>query len=159
MPRNMTVWAFGAACLALSLSLDAATQGAATAAQQNTREISTDELQKILSTYFARYSFKHPEPRDFFAVASEVSGRDLTWFFDQVYRSSSVFDYGVDVFTSERIADRDRPRATAPVALISRLWARATSATAGSSATGGRPWAWRSRLSRAKCWAQVSSAR
>ena len=50
MPRNMTAWAIGAACLALSLSLDAATQGAATAAQQDTREISTEELQKILST-------------------------------------------------------------------------------------------------------------
>ncbi len=40
-----------------------------------------------------------PSRRTSFAVANEVSGRDLTWFFDQVYRSSSVFDYGVDVFT------------------------------------------------------------
>jgi hypothetical protein len=26
---------------------------------------------------------------------NEVSGRDMTWFFDQVYRSSNAFDYGV----------------------------------------------------------------
>ena len=58
-------------------------------------------LQRVLSTYFARLAFKHPKPEDFFAVVNEVSGRDLTWFFDQVYRSSNVFDYGVDVFTSE----------------------------------------------------------
>ncbi len=32
-----------------------------------------------------------------------MSGRDLTWFFDQVYRSSNTFDYGVDLFRSERI--------------------------------------------------------
>jgi hypothetical protein len=70
------------------------------------RMLGWDTLQKVLSTYFARYSFKHPEPRDFFAVANEVSGRDLTWFFDQVYRSSSVFDYGVDRFTSQRVSDR-----------------------------------------------------
>ena len=38
---------------------------------------------------------------DFFAVANEVSGQDLTWFFDQVHRSSNVFDYAVDVFRSE----------------------------------------------------------
>ena len=63
------------------------------------RMLGWDTLQRILSTYFARYAFKHPEPQDFFAVANEVSGRDLTWFFDQVYRSSSVFDYGVDAFT------------------------------------------------------------
>ena len=65
-----------------------------------------ETLQKILSTFFTRYAFKHPEPRDFFAVANEVSGRDLTWFFDQVYRSSATFDYAVEVFTSDRITDR-----------------------------------------------------
>ena len=47
-------------------------------------------LQRIMSTYFARWAFKHPQPEDFFAVVNEVSGQDLTWFFDQVYRSSNV---------------------------------------------------------------------
>ena len=42
------------------------------------RMLGWETLQQILSTYFARYSFKHPEPKDFFAVANEVSGRDLT---------------------------------------------------------------------------------
>jgi hypothetical protein len=31
-----------------------------------------------------------------------VSGRDLTWFFDQVYRSSNVFDYAVEQLKSTR---------------------------------------------------------
>ena len=66
------------------------------------RLLGWDTLQKILNVYFSRWAFKHPKPEDFFAVANEVSGRDLTWFFDQVYRSSNVFDYGVDTFTSER---------------------------------------------------------
>jgi hypothetical protein len=60
-------------------------------------------LQKILSTYFERYRYKHPTPEDFFAVANEVSGQDLTWFFDEVYRSADVFDYGVQNLTSERV--------------------------------------------------------
>jgi hypothetical protein len=70
------------------------------------RMLGWDMLQQILSTYFTRYSFKHPEPKDFFAVANEVSKSDLTWFFDQVYRSSSHFDYALDVFTSEQVSDR-----------------------------------------------------
>ena len=70
------------------------------------RFLGWDTVQKILSTYYARYAFKHPEPKDFFAVVNEVSGRDMTWFFDQMYRSSSIFDYGVDTFTSERVSDR-----------------------------------------------------
>jgi hypothetical protein len=59
-----------------------------------------ETVQRILSTYFQRYAFKHPHPDDFFAVANEVSGQDLTWFFDQVHRSSNVFDYAVDTFRS-----------------------------------------------------------
>jgi hypothetical protein len=52
-------------------------------------------LQRIMSTHFARWKFKHPKPHDFFDVVTEVAGRDLGWYFDQVYRSSNVFDYGV----------------------------------------------------------------
>ncbi len=62
--------------------------------------------QRIMSTYFSRWAFRHPKPDDFFAVANEVSGRDLTWFFDQVHRGSNVFDYGVDGLTSEPAAGR-----------------------------------------------------
>ena len=64
------------------------------------RMLGWDTVQRILSTYFQRYAFKHPKPDDFFAIANEVSGQDLTWFFDQVHRSSNVFDYAVDVFRS-----------------------------------------------------------
>ena len=76
-----------------------------TALWMNTLErmLGWDTLQRILSTYFARWQFKHPKPQDFFDVANEVSGRDLTWFFDQTYRSSNVFDYGVDSLRSETI--------------------------------------------------------
>jgi hypothetical protein len=65
------------------------------------RMLGWDTMQRVMSTYFSRWAFRHPKPADFFAVASEVSGRDLTWFFDQVYRGSNVFDYGVDSFSSE----------------------------------------------------------
>lgn len=67
-------------------------------------------LQRSLSTYFERWKFRHPQPEDFFAVVNEVAGRDMTWFFDQVYRSSNVFDYGVQSFTSTKV--RLKPDAT-----------------------------------------------
>ena len=62
-------------------------------------------LQRVLSTYFARWQFKHPKPDDFFAIANEVAGRDLTPFFDEVYRSSNVFDYSLDDLKSVRDGD------------------------------------------------------
>jgi hypothetical protein len=60
------------------------------------RYLGWDVLQRIMSTFFSRYQFKHPRPEDFFAVASEVAGQDLTWFFDEVHRSSNDFDYAVE---------------------------------------------------------------
>jgi hypothetical protein len=60
-------------------------------------------LQKIMSTHFERWKFQHPKPADFFAIANEASGRDLTYFFDEVYLKNSVFDFAVDSVSSEAV--------------------------------------------------------
>jgi hypothetical protein len=57
-------------------------------------------VQRTLSTFFVRWQFKHPKPEDFFSVANEVAGRDLGWYFDEVYRGSSTFDYGIQELRS-----------------------------------------------------------
>ncbi len=72
------------------------------------RLLGWDTLQKVMATYFQRWAFRHPTPEDFFAAANEVSGRDLTWFFDEAVRGSNVFDYGVHLLKSERDADRNQ---------------------------------------------------
>jgi aminopeptidase N len=65
-------------------------------------------FQKVMSTYLERWRFRHPQPADFFAVVNEVTGEDMTWFFDQVHRSSNVFDYGVQDFRSARNGENYR---------------------------------------------------
>ena len=65
-------------------------------------------LQRVMSAHFDRWKFKHPKPDDFFDVVSEVAGQDLRWYFDQVYRSSNVFDYGVQDLKSTRDGDQSR---------------------------------------------------
>jgi len=57
-------------------------------------------MQRILSTYFSRWQFRHPKPSDFFQIVNEESGRDLGPFIDQVYRGSATFDYGVESLKS-----------------------------------------------------------
>ena len=66
------------------------------------RHLGWPMMQRIMATFFQRWAFKHPQPADFFQTVNEVSGQDLTWFFDQVYRSSNVFDYGVQSLDSRR---------------------------------------------------------
>ena len=65
-------------------------------------------LQRILARHFDAGRFKHPTPDDFFAIANGVAGQDLGWFFDQVYRSSNRFDYGVQDLTSAPDGDQYR---------------------------------------------------
>jgi aminopeptidase N len=77
------------------------------------RHLGWPGLQRIMATYFDRWKFRHPQPSDFFAVVNDVTGRDMRWFFDEVYRSSNVFDYGVQSFTSTQVrlkpVTTDRP--------------------------------------------------
>jgi aminopeptidase N len=78
-------------------------------------------MQRILSTYFERWKFRHPTPANFFQIANEISGQDLTWFFDQVYRGSNTFDYGVQDLLSERRED-----GTYRTVVIARRYGEAT---------------------------------
>lgn len=80
------------------------------------RHLGWDRLQPAMATFFARWRFRHPRPADFFATISEVTGEDLSSFFDNVYRSSNSFDYGVARLDSTRVALRGYPNAPgAPV--------------------------------------------
>jgi len=64
------------------------------------RHLGWEVLQPILSTFFERYRYRHPDAADFIAVAEEVSGQDLSWFFDQVHYDHVAFDYAVHSISS-----------------------------------------------------------
>jgi len=57
---------------------------------------------RVMKTYYERYRFKHPRTEDFIAVAQEVSGRDLKWFFDQTVYGKGVLDYAVESVNTRR---------------------------------------------------------
>ena len=69
------------------------------------RHIGWPRLRRGMSLFFTRSRFTHPTPEDLFAALSEGAGRDLSWYFDQVYRSSNTFDYAVSQLTTTA-ADR-----------------------------------------------------
>jgi hypothetical protein len=57
-------------------------------------------MARIMRTFQERWRFRHPASADFFAVASEVSGRDLTPYFRQAFLGSDVLDYAVEAVSS-----------------------------------------------------------
>lgn len=60
------------------------------------RWLGWETVQRGLATLFARARFTHPGPAEVIAALSEAAGRDLSAFFDAVYRSSDEFDYGIE---------------------------------------------------------------
>ena len=64
--------------------------------------LGAQKMARIMRTYHERWRFQHPSSDDFFAVANEVAGQDLTWFFDQAVRGTAVLDYAVASVSSAR---------------------------------------------------------
>jgi len=60
-------------------------------------------MARILRTYHERWRFGHPSSDDFYAVANEVAGQDLTWFFSQAVESPDLLDYAVTMVSTSRV--------------------------------------------------------
>ena len=58
-------------------------------------------LEMVLDEFATRFRFRQPTLDDFARVATSVSGRDLRWFFDGVFRDGLAFDYAVERVTPE----------------------------------------------------------
>ncbi len=66
-------------------------------------ELGEDVMARVMRTYFTRWRFRHPSAGDFMAVAQEVSGQDLRWFFRPLIYGTGTVDYAVAEVTSERL--------------------------------------------------------
>ncbi len=65
--------------------------------------LGAETFARVMKTYAERYRFKHPRTQDFIAVAQEVSGQNLEWFFDQAVYSRGVLDYAVESVSTRRV--------------------------------------------------------
>jgi hypothetical protein len=58
---------------------------------------------RIMRTYHMRYRYKHPGKAEFIGVVNEVAGKDMTWFFDELFDSTEAFDYGIAAVSSVKV--------------------------------------------------------
>lgn len=65
--------------------------------------IGKEAMLRLLRTFHTRFRFRHPTTRDFIAVANEVSGRDLGWFFEEFFFSAKEWDFAVAQAESQEI--------------------------------------------------------
>ncbi len=66
-----------------------------------THVIGATTMARVMRTYAERWRFGHPASEDFYRVASDVAGRDLTPFFRQTIESPAVVDYSVGAIERE----------------------------------------------------------
>ena len=50
---------------------------------------------ECMQTYFDRWKFKHPQPADLKAVFEEVTGKDMSWFFDDLIPTTKQLDHKI----------------------------------------------------------------
>ena len=69
------------------------------------------KVAEILKEYYRRYRFRQPSGEEFRALASEVAGEDLEWFFSQVLDGIGLLDYAVEGLSSNEEGGEYRSRA------------------------------------------------
>jgi len=60
---------------------------------------------KCARAYFEAWKFRHPYPSDIKKVYEEVSGKDLSWFFDSMIQTTNQLDYKIVSVTDRKQAE------------------------------------------------------
>lgn len=58
--------------------------------------VGRDDFNRALREYVRRWKLKHPQPADFFRTMSDVTGRDLDWFWRNWIYTTARLDQAVD---------------------------------------------------------------
>jgi hypothetical protein len=66
------------------------------------RRLGQPVFDAVVAEFVAVSRGTQPALEDFERTASRVSGQDLSWFFDATFRSSDVYDYGIERLTSQQ---------------------------------------------------------
>jgi len=63
--------------------------------------VGEEMMLRILRTFQMRFRYKHPQTQDFIDVVNEVTGKDLSWFFEELFFGTLNFDYGISSVASK----------------------------------------------------------
>ena len=80
------------------------------------------KFDEAMQLYFERWKFKHPQPSDLRKVFEEVSGKNLSLFFDDIIKTSDKIDYKIKGFNkladgSYDITIKNKEKINSPVSI------------------------------------------
>ncbi|HEU0077470.1 MAG TPA: M1 family aminopeptidase, partial [Longimicrobiaceae bacterium] len=99
------------------------------------RELLGDDVfRRVMRAFYDRHKLQHVDEADFTAVAEEVSGRELDWFFRQWLHTTDTLDYGIGEASTARLPD-GRWRTTVEVLRLGKAWMPVQLQVGGTSRT------------------------
>ena len=60
-----------------------------------------DVYDECMRTYFKKWQYKHPQPKDLRVVFEQVTEKDLSWFFDDMIKTTKHLDYSISSIKKE----------------------------------------------------------
>ncbi len=69
--------------------------------------IGRDAMDRAMREYARRWAFKHPTPADFFRTIENVSGEDLSWFWNAFFYGTDVLDIAIDGVSMRQVSGQD----------------------------------------------------
>jgi hypothetical protein len=66
------------------------------------RYLGEDVMARLMREYHQRWRFRHPTSQDFFELASQISGQNLGWFFEQFVKGTQTLDYEIAHISSDK---------------------------------------------------------
>ena len=96
-----------------------------------------ETLARAMRTYHERYRFRHPSSDDFYAVVSEVAGRDLSGFFAQTTERPGILDDEVSSVASDEAAE---PQGVFGEGDKRKIVTKGEATAKEKQAAGRRPW-------------------
>ena len=57
--------------------------------------LGTEQFDKIMKKYFETWKYKHPQPEDVRQIFESETGKNLSWFFDDLMKTTKKIDYKI----------------------------------------------------------------
>lgn len=76
-----------------------------------------DEFNRIMQDFFAKWQHKHPYPADLRSHFETMSGKDLSWVFDDLIQTTKINDYKVVRIKEDKVKVKNSGYIKAPVSI------------------------------------------
>jgi len=74
---------------------------ASAAVKHLAKALGQEDFDKVMKSYYEKFSFKHPGPDDISAHFNSESNKYLDWFFDDILETTKTLDYKISSILSE----------------------------------------------------------